>query len=105
MVSEGENVTLPCHGYTLRDAKDVQWKKDGKILLEYTYEKTKKASVGRFTVSKEGFEDGDLSLHINSVQLSDSALYLCLIHGESRDGDPRAVLLKVESKFILQSYY
>lgn len=102
---EGENITLPCYGDTRRDASDAQWKKDGKTLLEYRYALPDEASAGRFTMSKEGFLRGDLSLHITSVQLSDAALYLCLIHGESRPGDPRAVLLKVEGKFIHESIY
>lgn len=98
---EGENVTLPCYGDTREDANDVQWKKDGTLLLEYSYAITDKASGGRFTGSNEGFLVGYLPLHINSVQLSDAGLYLCLIHGESREGDPRAVLLNVTGKFIL----
>ncbi|MCI4390038.1 hypothetical protein PGIGA_G00117970 [Pangasianodon gigas] len=97
MVFEGDNVTLPCYGDTRRDAKDVQWKKDGKKLLEYLYGTTN-ASAGRFMMSEEGFLDGDLSLHISTVHLSDAGFYLCLIQGESRDGDPRAVLLKVEER-------
>lgn len=48
----------------------------------------------------ERFQDGDLSLYISSVRLSDAGLYQCLIHDESQDGEPQAVLLKVESKYI-----
>lgn len=98
---KGQNITLPCYGDTRRDAKDVQWKKNGTTLLQYPNVVTGETSGGRFTMSNESFIGGDLSLHISSVELSDAALYLCLIHGESRDGDPRAVLLKVEGTFIL----
>lgn len=100
-VFQGENTTLPCHGDTRRDTKDVLWKKGGEKVLEYASAMTNETTAGRFTVSSEGFLDGDLSLHISSVHLSDAGLYLCLLHGESRDGDPRAVLLRVEGKFIL----
>lgn len=61
---------------------------------------TDEASESRFMMSVEGFLDGDLSLHIGSVRLSDAGVYQCLIHDESQDGEPRAVLLKVEGKFI-----
>ncbi|KAK3536899.1 hypothetical protein QTP86_027093, partial [Hemibagrus guttatus] len=94
---EGNITSLPCYGDTRLDAKDVQWKKDGKDLLEYTRAKPNETSAGRFSVSKQGFQDGDLSLHISSVNLSDAGFYLCLIHDESREGDPRAVVLKVKS--------
>lgn len=100
-VFPGENTTLPCHGDTRRDIEDALWKKDGEKVLEYHSARTKEAPAGRFTMSNEGFLDGDLSLYISSVHLSDGGLYLCLLQGESRDGDPRAVLLKVEGKFIL----
>ncbi|KAK3512988.1 hypothetical protein QTP70_033997 [Hemibagrus guttatus] len=93
---EGNITSLPCYGDTRLDAKDVQWKKDGKDLLEYTRAKPNETSAGRFSVSKQGFQDGDLSLHISSVNLSDAGFYLCLIHDESREGDPRAVVLKVK---------
>lgn len=54
-------------------------------------------------MSVEGFQDGDLSLHINSVQQADAGFYQCLIHDESYEGDPRAVLLKVEGTFLHQT--
>ncbi|KAL7843590.1 hypothetical protein AOLI_G00251020 [Acnodon oligacanthus] len=95
-----ENVTLPCYGDTRRDAKDVQWKKDGqKILLYNHWKQTMATGEGfedRFALSKEAFLDGKLSLHITSVRLSDAGLYLCSIHEEFREGEPRAVLLKVK---------
>ncbi|GAA6092541.1 uncharacterized protein LOC113661867 isoform X1 [Tachysurus ichikawai] len=94
--TEGSNATLPCYGDTRHDAKDVQWKKEGKRLLEYAYAKPNEALASRFSVSQQGFQDGDLSLHISSVNLSDAGFYLCVIHGESREGDPRAVVLEVE---------
>ncbi|XP_060765956.1 CD226 antigen-like [Neoarius graeffei] len=97
-VFPGENTTLPCHGDTRRDVEDVLWKKDGEKVLQYHSARTKEAPAGRFTMSNESFLDGDLSLHISSVHLSDGGLYLCLLQGESRDGDPRAVLLKVEER-------
>ncbi|KAL6464437.1 hypothetical protein MHYP_G00267540 [Metynnis hypsauchen] len=50
----------------------------------------------RFVLSQEAFPDGKLSLHITSVHLSDAGLYLCSIHEEFREGEPRAVLLKVQ---------
>ena len=97
-----ENVTLPCYGDTQRDAKDVQWKKDGqKVLLYNDWKRTMDTGEGfedRFVLSKEAFPDGDLSLHITSVRHSDAGLYLCSIHEEFREGEPRAVLLKVEGK-------
>ncbi|KAG7319196.1 hypothetical protein KOW79_017670 [Hemibagrus wyckioides] len=95
-VVEGNNITLSCYGDTRLDAEDVQWKKDGKDLLGYASAKPSETSAGRFSVSKQGFQDGDLSLHISSVSLSDAGFYLCLIHRESREGDPRAVVLMVE---------
>ncbi|GAA6092542.1 uncharacterized protein LOC113661867 isoform X1 [Tachysurus ichikawai] len=94
--TEGSNATLPCYGDTRHDAKDVQWKKEGKKMLEYTYAKPNEALASRFSVSQQGFQDGDLSLHISSVNLSDAGFYVCVIHGESREGDPRAVVLEVE---------
>ncbi|XP_053541314.1 protein turtle-like [Ictalurus punctatus] len=97
---EGENVILPCYGDTRQDVKDVKWKKDGQKVLLYTHANrsvtTDEASESRFMMSVEGFLDGDLSLHIGSVRLSDAGVYQCLIHDESQDGEPRAVLLKVE---------
>ncbi|XP_053094724.1 uncharacterized protein LOC117598680 [Pangasianodon hypophthalmus] len=101
---EGENVTLPCYGDTQKDVKDVKWKKAGQKVLLYTHANrsvtTDEASESRFLMSVEGFLDGDLSLHISSVHLSDAGLYRCLIRDESQDGEPRAVLLKVEGKYI-----
>ncbi|XP_060713625.1 uncharacterized protein LOC132837783 [Tachysurus vachellii] len=94
--TEGSNTTLPCYGDTRLDARDVQWKKEGEKLLEYAHAKPNEASAGRFSVSQQGFQDGDLSLHISLVKLSDAGFYLCVIHGESREGDPRAVVLEVE---------
>lgn len=58
------------------------------------------ASGGRFAMSENGFKRGDLSLYITSVQKLDAGFYRCLIHDESRDGDPAAVLLKVEGKLF-----
>lgn len=52
-------------------------------------------------MSVEGFLDGDLSLHLSSVQQSDAGLYQCLIHDESQEGEPRAVLLQVKGQFYL----
>ncbi|KAK2821273.1 hypothetical protein Q7C36_020616 [Tachysurus vachellii] len=96
--TEGSNTTLPCYGDTRLDARDVQWKKEGEKLLEYAHAKPNEASAGRFSVSQQGFQDGDLSLHISLVKLSDAGFYLCVIHGESREGDPRAVVLEVEKR-------
>lgn len=95
---EGENVTLPCYGDTRVDAMNVQWKKGEETVLEITSVTTGDVSAGRCSISKEGYQDGDLSLHISSVNRSDAEFYRCLIHDESRDGDPRAVLLKVEER-------
>lgn len=95
---EGENVTLPCYGDTRIDAVNVQWKKGEETVLEITSATAGDVSVGRYSISKEGYQDGDLSLHISSVNRSHDAFYRCLIHDESRDGDPRAVLLKVEER-------
>lgn len=58
---------------------------------------------GQLVLSKEAFQDGDLSLHISSVQQSDAGLYLCSFHDESREGEPRAVLLKVEGELMLSA--
>ncbi|KAG7324806.1 hypothetical protein KOW79_011122 [Hemibagrus wyckioides] len=93
---EGENVTLPCYGDTRHDVKDVKWKKDGHRVLLYTPANRSVTTESRFTMSVEGFLDGDLSLHISPVHPSDAGLYQCLIHDESQDGEPGAVLLKVE---------
>ncbi|XP_053083042.1 uncharacterized protein LOC113539468 [Pangasianodon hypophthalmus] len=97
---EGENVTLPCYGDTQQGVKDVKWRKGGLMFLLYTHENrsvtTEEASAGRFMMSVEGFLDGDLSLHISSVHRTDAGFYQCLIHDESREGEPRAVLLKIE---------
>lgn len=99
---EGQDITLQCYGDTRLDAINVQWKKDGKTLLMYESSKElDEASAGRFSLSGQSFKQGDLSLRIKTVHRSDSGLYLCLIHDESRDGDPRAILLKVESEFVL----
>ncbi|KAF5904580.1 antigen like protein [Clarias magur] len=91
----GTNITLPCYGDTRRDAKDAQWRKDGVKLLEYPGVITN-ASGSKFAMSESGFKRGDLSLYITSVQKVDAGFYRCLIQGESRDGVPAAVLLKVE---------
>ncbi|XP_047673221.1 CD226 antigen-like isoform X1 [Tachysurus fulvidraco] len=93
---EGKNVTLPCYGDTRQVVKDVKWKKDGHKVLLYTPANRWMTTQNRFTMSVEGFLHGDLSLHICPVHLSDTGLYQCLIHDESQDGEPRAVLLKVE---------
>ncbi|KAI4905511.1 hypothetical protein NFI96_016524, partial [Prochilodus magdalenae] len=97
-----ENVTLPCYGDTRRDAKDMQWQRDGEKILLYNHLSgtvtTGEGLENRFSLSQEAFLDGDLSLHITSVQQSDAGLYLCSIHDEFREGDPRAVLLKVEGE-------
>ncbi|XP_047673224.1 CD226 antigen-like [Tachysurus fulvidraco] len=95
---EGKNVTLPCYGDTRQVVKDVKWKKDGHEVLLYTPANRWMTKQNRFTLSVEGFLDGDLSLHISPVHLSDTGLYQCLIHDESQDGEPRAVLLKVEGQ-------
>lgn len=93
---EGENITLPCYGDTRRDVKDVKWKKAEQNVLLYTHANRSVTTGSRFSMAVEGFLDGDLSLHIDSVQTSDGGLYQCLIHDESQDGEPPAVLLKVE---------
>ncbi|KAI5093631.1 hypothetical protein C0J45_16769 [Silurus meridionalis] len=98
-VFEGDNATLPCYGNTRRDAQDIQWMKDGGKLPVYKYSIAGEAAAGRITMSKEGFQTGDLSLRIGAVRHSDASLYLCLIHQGSREGDPRAVLLKVKDLF------
>lgn len=100
---EGENVTLPCYGDTRYDVKDVKWNKDGHRVLLYTPANRSVTTESRFTMSVEGFLDGDLSLHISPVHPSDAGLYQCLIHDESQDGEPGAVLLKVEGKWISYS--
>ncbi|XP_076851737.1 uncharacterized protein LOC143503276 [Brachyhypopomus gauderio] len=97
---ELENVSLPCHGDTRRDARDVEWKKDRQRVVHYNLE-TDSVSYGRdfkdrFKMTPEGFEDGNLTLLITSVHASDAGLYQCTIHDESREGEPRAVLLKME---------
>lgn len=101
---KGQNVTLLCYGDTRHDVKDVKWKKDGQRVLLYTHANrsvtTDEASESRFMMSVESFLGGDLSLHISSVHLSDAGLYQCLLHDESQDGEPRAVLLTVEGKLI-----
>ncbi|XP_047673217.1 neural cell adhesion molecule 1-like [Tachysurus fulvidraco] len=98
---EGKNVTLPCYGDTRQVVKDVKWKKDGHEVLLYTPANRWMTKQNRFTMSVEGFLDGDLSLHISPVHLSDTGLYQCLIHDESQDGEPRAVLLKVEVYLLM----
>lgn len=84
------------------DVTDIMWKKAGQKVLLYTHLSrsvtTDEASESRFTVTVEGFLDGDLSLHISSVHQSDVGLYQCLRHDESQDGEPRADLLKIEGK-------
>ncbi|KAK2866706.1 hypothetical protein Q7C36_002762 [Tachysurus vachellii] len=95
---EGKNITLPCYGDTRQVVKDVKWKKDGHEVLLYTPANRSMTKQNRFTMSVEGFLDGDLSLHISPVHLSDTGLYQCLIHDESQDGEPRAVLLKVDGQ-------
>ncbi|XP_058229720.1 hepatitis A virus cellular receptor 1 homolog [Hemibagrus wyckioides] len=96
---EGENITLPCYGLTHQSVKDVKWMKAGRPFLLFIHNRSvthEEASADRFMMSVEGFQDGDLSLHINSVQQSDAGFYQCLIHDEAYEGDPRAVLLKVK---------
>ncbi|XP_072522469.1 uncharacterized protein [Salminus brasiliensis] len=99
-VQELEDVTLPCYGDTRKDDKDVQWKKDGRKVVQYIRESgTVTPGQGfedRFVLSPEAFKDGDLSLHISSFHPSDAGLYLCSFHDESIDGEPRAVLLQVK---------
>ncbi|XP_046710412.1 uncharacterized protein LOC124389154 [Silurus meridionalis] len=99
-VQEKQNVTLPCYGDTRRqDVKDVQWKKDGGKVVLYTHANrsvTTDEAGSRFMMSVEDFLDGDLSLHISSVHLSDAGEYRCLLHDESQDGEPSTVVLEVE---------
>ncbi|XP_060795221.1 uncharacterized protein LOC132897941 isoform X2 [Neoarius graeffei] len=99
---ERENITLPCYRNTWHNVEDVIWKKDGQKVLLYTPANrsvmTAEASESRLMMSTKGFLDGCLSLHISSVHLSDAGLYQCLLHDESQDGDPEAVLLKVEGR-------
>ncbi|XP_053335543.1 uncharacterized protein LOC128508300 [Clarias gariepinus] len=95
---KGENVTLPCYGDTRNDVKDVKWKKAGqKVLLYSTANRSVTTSEPRFSLS-EDFLHGDLSLHISSVHQCDAGLYQCLIHDESQEGEPKAVLLEVEGR-------
>ncbi|KAI5610009.1 AT-rich interactive domain-containing protein 4B isoform X2 [Silurus asotus] len=100
-VQEKQNVTLPCYGDTRRqDVKDVQWKKDGGKVVLYTHANrsvTTDEAGSRFMMSVEDFLDGDLSLHISSVHLSDAGIYRCLLHDESQDGEPSTVVLQVEA--------
>lgn len=101
---EGEEVILPCYGDTQQGVKDAKWKKAGQTVLLYSHENrsvtTEKESAGKFMLPIEGFLAGDLSLHISSVNQADAGVYQCLLHDESREGEPRAVLLKVEGKFV-----
>ncbi|XP_060758493.1 uncharacterized protein LOC132869176 isoform X2 [Neoarius graeffei] len=101
-VFERENVTLPCYGDTRHNVQDVTWMKAGQKVLLYNHANgsvtTADASESRLTMSGKGFQDGHLSLHIASVDLSDAGLYQCLLHDESQDGYPNAVLLKVERR-------
>ncbi|XP_046709008.1 hemicentin-2-like [Silurus meridionalis] len=103
-VQKKQNVTLPCYGDTRRqDVKDVQWKKDGGKVVLYTHANrsvTTDEAGSRFMMSVEDFLDGDLSLHISSVHLSDAGEYRCLLHDESQDGEPSTVVLEVEGKFF-----
>lgn len=92
---EGENITLRCFGDTREMAKNVLWMKGVKKVLEYTFGKSHEAPAGRFFMSNKSYQEGNLSLFIISTELSDAGLYRCFIHDESRDGDPRAVLLVV----------
>ncbi|XP_035376492.1 uncharacterized protein LOC118240385 [Electrophorus electricus] len=97
---ELETITLPCYGDTRRNARDAQWQKDGQRVLHYD-SKTGTVTHGRGYEERcmlsKGFADGDLSLHIGSVSESDEGIYRCTIHDESWEGEPRAVLLKVEN--------
>ncbi|KAK1790283.1 hypothetical protein P4O66_014199, partial [Electrophorus voltai] len=99
MVREQENITLPCYGDTRRDARDAQWVKEGRRVLLYD-RVTGTVTHGRgfddrFMLSPDGFTDGDLSLHVRLVHKLDEGLYQCTINDESREGEPRAVLLRV----------
>ncbi|XP_027032088.1 uncharacterized protein LOC113661823 [Tachysurus fulvidraco] len=100
IAKEGETATLPCYGLTHQRVNDVKWKKAGQQFLLYTHENRsmtiEKALADRYMMSMEVFLDGDLSIHINSVQQSDTGFYQCLIHDESQEGEPRALLMKVE---------
>lgn len=99
---ELENVLLPCYGDTRKEAKDLLWNKDKQLVLLYD-DKTGNVTLGegaedRFSISPETFQGGDLSLNISSLRKTDAGLYLCSIHDESREGDPRAILLEVEEQ-------
>lgn len=94
------NVTLPCYARTEKliadDAMKILWKKDGKLFLEVKNGHTSYGSgfTKRASVSLNDYRDGDLSLSISMVTLSDSGLYQCYYETED-PGHPGAVTLTV----------
>ncbi|XP_056586771.1 uncharacterized protein si:dkey-22i16.9 [Triplophysa dalaica] len=94
------NVTLPCYARTEKlmadDAMKILWKKDREPFLEVKNGHTSYGSgfTKRASVSLNDYRDGDLSLSISMVTLSDSGLYQCYYETEE-PGHPGAITLTV----------
>lgn len=96
----GDNVKLSCHGSTKKQTPDseihIYWEKDGQTVLNVTagnitYDP---GFENRVWVSNDAYRQGDISLTINNLQLSDQGLYQCFFGSKER-GIPDAVTVTV----------
>ncbi|KAK3523021.1 hypothetical protein QTP86_011233 [Hemibagrus guttatus] len=79
----GNKAKLPCYAVTDKHSSvsnvNVRWEKDDKLVvkLEHGEMETGEGFEDRFSVSKEDYRKGDLSLIMDSIRPSDAGLYKC----------------------------
>ncbi|XP_041952126.1 uncharacterized protein LOC121712138 isoform X1 [Alosa sapidissima] len=107
-VSTGNNATLPCYA-AMKKNKDhktayILWERNGEMVLllkngTFTYGRMLE---NRVSVSKNGYKNGDLSLHIVDALPSDQGVYVCQYSdtGKTDDfkGGPNSVRLNVQGE-------
>lgn len=99
--SVNSNVTLPCYARTEKqitdDTVNILWKKDDRTVLQVQKGITTYGSgfTGRVLVSLHYYKDGDLSLNMVRVTMSDKGLYRCYHRTTEEQGYPGAVTLNV----------
>ncbi|KTF80262.1 hypothetical protein cypCar_00011001 [Cyprinus carpio] len=110
--SVSSNVTLPCYARTEKqitdDTVNILWKKDDRTVLQVQKGITTYGSgfTGRVLVSLHYYKDGDLSLNMVRVTMSDKGLYRCYHRTTEEQGYPGAVTLNVtaDQKFYAKKF-
>ena len=96
----GDNATLNCHGSTEKQTPNsevhIYWEKDGQTVLNVTAGNTTYGPgfENRVSVSKDAYRQGDLSITLLDVRLSDQGNYQCFF-GSKVMGIPGGVTLTV----------